>query len=105
MTAGRSRRKLGVSESLVQAFGPIIFDLSHNLQLRRGDPVRNKDYAELEKQRADLGISDLEIADRIGLTHAQVTLIRNLMERRRFHRSNYYRLNALGGAPSDCGSM
>ncbi|MFP6782660.1 MAG: class I adenylate-forming enzyme family protein [Gammaproteobacteria bacterium] len=97
MTAGRSRRKLGVSESLVQAFGPMIFDLSHNLQLRRGDPVRNKDYAELEKQRADLGISDLEIADRIGLTHAQVTLIRNLMERRRFHRSNYYRLNALGG--------
>ena len=97
MSRGLSRSQIGVTEAMVESFGETIFGLSHNLQRRRGDPVRLKDFDEVERQRADLGLSDAEISDRIGLSRDQVTFIRNLVERRRIRRNHYQRLLALGG--------
>ena len=82
---------------MVESFGEVIFGLSHNLQRRRGDPVRLKDFDDVERQRADLGLSDAEISERIGLSRDQVTFIRNLVERRKIRRNHYQRLLELGG--------
>jgi len=97
MSRGLSRSQIGVTEAMVESFGETIFGLSHNLQRRRGDPVRLKDFVEVERQRADLGLSDAEISDRIGLSRDQVTFIRNLVERRKIRRNHYQRLLELGG--------
>ena len=97
MSRGLSRSQIGVTESMVESFGETIFRLSHNHQRRRGDPVRLKDFASIERQRADLGLSDAEISVRIGLSRDQVTFIRNLAERRRIRRNHYQRLLELGG--------
>ena len=97
MTRGLGRAQFGITQALIETFGDAIFELSHNLQLRRGDPVREKDFAAIEAQRAGLGLSDGEIATRIGLEVDQVTYIRNLIEHRRFHTGHYHRLNELGG--------
>ena len=40
MAAPTRRERLGVTHEMIEAFGPIIFDLSTNVQDRRGDPVR-----------------------------------------------------------------
>ena len=97
MSRGLSRSQIGVTEAMVESFGETIFGLSHNLQRRRGDPVRLKDFDDVERQRADLGLSDAEISDRIGLSRDQVTFIRNLVERRKIRRNHYQRLLELGG--------
>lgn len=91
------RRRFGVTDAMIETFGNVIFDLSHNLQIRRGDPVRTLDFAAIERQRPDLGLSDGEIAARIGLTRDQILFIRTLLERRRFETGHYRRLNTLGG--------
>ena len=97
MSRGLSRSQIGVTEAMVESFGETIFRLSHNLQRRRGDPIRLRDFAAIERQRADLGLSDAEISERIGLSRDQVTFIRNLVERRRIRRNHYQRLLELGG--------
>ena len=97
MSRGLSRTQIGVTEAMVESFGETIFGLSHNLQRRRGDPIRLKDFDDIERQRADLGLSDAEISERIGLSRDQVTFIRNLVERRRIRRNHYQRLLELGG--------
>lgn len=97
MTQGLTRAQLGVTDEMVAAYGETIFALSNNLQIRRGDPVREKDFAAIEARRHELGMGDAGIAERVGLTPAQVTLIRNLEERRRFRTGHYHVLNALGG--------
>ena len=97
MSRGLSRSQIGVTEAMVQSFGETIFRLSHNHQVRRGDPIRLKDFAAVERQRADLGLSDTEISGRIGLSRDQVTFIRNLVERRKIRRNHYQRLLELGG--------
>ena len=97
MTQGLTRAQLGVTDAMVAAWGETVFALSNNLQTRRGDPVREKDFAAIEAHRHELGMGDADIAVRIGLTPAQVTLIRNLEERRRFRTGHYHMLNALGG--------
>jgi cyclohexanecarboxylate-CoA ligase len=97
MTRGLKRSQIGISEEMIVTYGDTIFDLSHNLQIRRGDPVRMLDWDEIEKQKEDAGISDVEIARKLGLTHDQTTYIRTIMERRRFNRHNYHRLYDLGG--------
>jgi cyclohexanecarboxylate-CoA ligase len=91
------RERLGVTPAMIEAYGPIIFDLSLNVQDRRGDPVRMLDFAEIEHQRAATGLSDGEIAARLGLAPDQVTFIRVLLEQRRFKPDRYYRLFQLGG--------
>ena len=97
MSRGLSRSQIGVTEAMVQSFGETIFRLSHNHQVRRGDPVRLKDFAAIERQRAGLGLSDAEISGRVGLSRDQVTFIRNLVERRKIRRNHYQRLLELGG--------
>ena len=97
MTQGLTRAQLGVTDEMVAAYGETIFALSNNLQTRRGDPIREKDFAAIEAHRNELGMGDTEIAERIGLTRAQVTLIRNVEERRRFRTGHYHMLNTLGG--------
>ena len=97
MTGGLKTRQLGITPALVESYGEAVFTLSHNHQIRRGDPIRNKDFEALARNGAELGLSDAQIAARLGLTHAQVTYIRNVMERRRFRRDHYHRLNQLGG--------
>jgi cyclohexanecarboxylate-CoA ligase len=96
--AGPTRReRLGVTPEMIEAFGPIIFDLGLNVQDRCGDPVRLLDFAEIERQRAAAGLADHEIAARLGLAADQVTFIRVLLEQRRFKPDRYYRLFQLGG--------
>ena len=97
MSRGLSRSQIGVTEAMVESFGETIFRLSHNHQRRRGDPIRLKDFAAIECQRADLGLSDAEISEHVGLSRDQVTFIRNLVERRKIRRNHYQRLLELGG--------
>lgn len=88
---------MGVTEAMVGAYGDTVFDLSHNIQVRVGDPVRMLDWDQIEQQRPGTGMSDGQIAEKIGLTRDQVTHIRLLLEHRRFQRDHYHRLYKLGG--------
>ncbi len=97
MTRGLRRGQTGVTEALVRTWSDAVLELSHNLQVRRGDPVRELDWDEIERQREGAGLSDPEIARRIGLTREQVTYIRVIAEHRRFDRRRYARLYELGG--------
>lgn len=97
MPRGLTRTQIGVTEEMIQSFGNIVLELSHNFQIRRGDPIRELDYDQIEVQRADLGLTDSQIAARIGLTRNQVLYIRTVSERRRFRGGHYNRLLALGG--------
>jgi cyclohexanecarboxylate-CoA ligase len=97
MAAPTRRERLGVTLEMIDSFGPIIFDLSTNVQDRRGDPVRLLEFDEIERQRPGTGLADHEIAARLGLAADQVTFIRVLLEQRRFKPERYYRLFQLGG--------
>jgi non-ribosomal peptide synthetase component E (peptide arylation enzyme) len=87
----------GVTPRMIEAYGDIVFDLSLNKQRRHGDPVRQLDLKAVEAQRADTGLADVEIAERVGLAVEQVRYIRVVMERRRFRTDQYRKLFALGG--------
>ena len=78
MTRGLSRSQIGVTEQMVDTYGETIWRLCHNVQVRRGDPVRELDWAAIEANREGTGLSDTEIAERIGLTREQVLYIRVL---------------------------
>ena len=97
MTRGLKRSQIGISEEMIQTYGESIFEMSHNIQVRRGDAVRELDWEQIEATRAERGMSDSELAHQLGLTHDQVTYIRTIMERRKFSRHNYHRLYDLGG--------
>jgi cyclohexanecarboxylate-CoA ligase len=97
MAAPTRRERLGVTQEMIEAYGPIVFDLGTNVQDRRGDPVRLLQFDEIERQRPGAGLSDSEIAARLGLATDQVTFIRVLLEQRRFKPERYYRLFQLGG--------
>ncbi len=97
MTRGLNRVQMGLTEEMVEAYGETVWDLSHNIQLRIGDPVRMLDWERIEAQRDGAGLADVQIAERIGLTREQVTHIRLLLEHRKFRRHNYHRLYELGG--------
>ena len=86
-----------VSEEMIAEFGDTIFNLSLNVQRRTGDPVRNLDFEQIEQQRANMGLSDAQIAERVGLTVDQTRFIRVVMERRRYRRDQYRKLFTLGG--------
>lgn len=97
MTRGLRRDQIGVTEAIIRTYGDAVFELSHNHQVRRGDPVRELDWEEIERQREGAGLSDAGIARRLGLTVEQVTYIRVMAEHRRFDRRRYPRLYDLGG--------
>ena len=97
MARGLSRAQIGVTEAMLASFGEAVFRMSHNLQVREGDPVRALDWAEIERQREGMGLSDAQIAARIGLTREQVMFIRNSEESRRFRTGQTAYLLELGG--------
>lgn len=97
MTRGFNRQQIGVTEEMIQTFGETIFRMSHNHQVREGDPYRETDWDEIERHREMMGLSDGQIAERIGLSRNQVLYIRVVMERRRFRTGHYVRLLELGG--------
>ena len=97
MPRGLTMRQTGVTEPMIQAFGDMIWELSNNIQIRRGDPIRTLDFEQIEFQRPNTGMSDQQIAERLGLSRDQVLMIRSLLEARRFDRNRYYRLYELGG--------
>ena len=84
MARGMTRAQLGITDAMLATFGETVFRMSHNLQAREGDPVRRLDWPEIERQREAMGLSDGQIAARLGLTSAQVMFIRNSEESRRF---------------------
>ena len=52
----------GVTQNMIDSYGEAIYQLSLNRQRRQGDPVRLLDYDAVEAQRADMGLTDAEIA-------------------------------------------
>ncbi len=98
MARGFSRQQVGVTEEMIETFGDTVFGMSHNHQIREGDPYRKLDEAEIERQRENMGLSDGQIAARIGLTRHQVLYIRTVLERRRFRTGHFARLLELGGS-------
>ncbi|MCW5772088.1 MAG: acyl--CoA ligase [Rhodospirillaceae bacterium] len=97
MARGLTRDQIGVTEEMIATFGDIVFRMSHNYQERSGDPVRLLDWQEIERQQENMGLSDQQIADRLGLSRDQVLFLRTVEERRRFRTSSHSRLLALGG--------
>src|SRR5262249_45341847 len=97
MARGLTREEIGVTEEMIATFGDVVFRMSHNYQERTGDPVRRLDWAEIERQREDMGLTDQQIADRLGLTRNQVLFIRTVMERRKFRTGHHARLLESGG--------
>ncbi len=97
MARGLSRQQIGVTVAMIDSYGDLIFQMSHNHQIRRGDPIREMDFTAIEARRDELGMSDGQIAERIGLSEMQVMYIRTMMERRRFHTNYFQRLLDLGG--------
>ena len=57
---------------MIEAYGETVWDLSHNVQVRIGDPIRTLDWEQIELQRPGAGLSDRQIAEKIGLTHDQM---------------------------------
>ncbi len=97
MARGLTREQIGVTEEMIATFGELVFRMSHNHQVRTGDPVRALDYAEIERQQEDMGLTDQQVADRLGLSRNQVLFLRTIMERRKFRTSSHHRLLELGG--------
>jgi len=96
MPRGLRYDQLGITEAMVETWGEAIWTMSNNVQVRRGDPVRLRQFDRVAAERASLGMSDGQIAERIGLTRDQVMAIRGLVETRRFQRRSYFELLALG---------
>jgi cyclohexanecarboxylate-CoA ligase len=97
MARGLTREQLGITDAMLATFGETVFCMSHNLQLREGDPIRRLDWAQIERQQEAMGLSDGQIAARLGLTREQVMFIRNSEESRRFRPGQTAYLLDLGG--------
>ncbi|MBT3493156.1 MAG: acyl--CoA ligase [Rhodospirillaceae bacterium] len=97
MAQGLNRRQIGVTTAMIDSYGELIFEMSHNKQSRRGDPIRELDFDAIEATRHERGMSDGQIGEQIGLSEMQVMYIRAMMERRRFHTNHFQRLLELGG--------
>ena len=96
MPRGLSFEQIGVTEAMIATYADAVWNMSNNLQIRRGDPVRKLEFERIAAERADLGMSDAQIAGVLGLTCEQVLAVRVLTEVRRFQRRSYYRLYELG---------
>ena len=70
----------GVTQELIDTYGEIVFKLSLNKQTRYGDPVRELNFDAIEEQRAGTGLTDAEIAEKIGLLPEQVSIVRGFVE-------------------------
>lgn len=97
MARGLTREQLGITEAMIDTYGEAVFRMSHNLQVREGDPVRSLDWKEIDRQREAMGLADIQIAERLGLAREQVMFIRNTEESRRFRIGQQAYLMDLGG--------
>ena len=97
MARGLTRDQIGITEEMIRTFGDAVFRMSCNLQVREGDPIRTFDWPEIERQREAMGLADVQIAERIGLTREQVMFIRNTEESRRLQTGQQAYLLDLGG--------
>ncbi len=97
MARGLTREQLGITEAMIATYGEAIFRMSHNHQVREGDPVRRLDWEAIERQREAMGLADGQIAGRLGLSREQVMFIRNTEESRRFRVGQQAYLMDLGG--------
>lgn len=73
-----------------------VFRLSLNIQVRRGDPVRERDHAALEATAEERGLTDEQIADRLGLPEETVRAIRIRAERERARPEDRWLLYQIG---------
>lgn len=96
MTRGWSHARTGVTEAMIDAYGDWIWEHGTNVQLRHGDPARTLDFAAVAASSS--GLSDAQMADRLGLTREQVRAIRVTLEARRYDRRQVNALLDLGGA-------
>ena len=87
----------GVTQQMIDTYGEIVFKLSLNKQVRRGDPVRTLDFSAIESSREESGLTDEEIAERIGLLVEQVSVVRVFTERKHHKIDQHRRLYHLGG--------
>ena len=87
----------GVTQEMIDTFGDIVFKLSLNKQIRRGDAVRNLDFSTIEKTRAETGLTDEEISEKIGLLPEQVSVVRVFAERKYHKIDQHRRIFHLGG--------
>lgn len=97
MARGLTREQLGITDEMIATFGETIFQMSNNLQVREGDPIRTLNWAEIKRQREGMGLADSQIGERIGLSREQVMFIRNHEESRRFRTGQQAYLLDLGG--------
>ena len=87
----------GVTQQMIDTYGEIIFKLSLNKLIRYGDPVRELNFEKIEEQRDGTGLTDEEIAEKVGLLPEQVGVVRVFVERK-YHRIDLHRrLFHLGG--------
>jgi len=87
----------GVTQQMIETFGEIVFKLSLNKQVRRGDPVRNLDFTSIEAAREESGLTDEQIAERVGLLPEQVSVVRVFTERKHHKIDQHRRIYHLGG--------
>jgi hypothetical protein len=87
----------GVTQQMIDTYGETIFRLSLNKQVRHGDAVRELDFERIEAARADTGLTDDEIAGRVGLLPEQVSLVRVFVERKYHRIDQHRRIFGLGG--------
>jgi len=97
MALGLTREQIGVTEAMIASYGEAVFRMSHNLQVREGDPIRRLDWPDIERQREAMGLNDAQIAERLGITREQAMFIRNTEESRRFRTGQTAYLLELGG--------
>ena len=87
----------GVTQQMIDTFGEVVFKLSLNIQSRPGDAVRELDWDTISAQRDRTGLTDHEIAERIGLLPEQVAVVRVFTERK-YHKIDQHRkIFNLGG--------
>jgi len=96
MPRGLTFAQIGITESMIETWADTIWNMSNNVQVRRGDPIRKHEFDRIDAERSDLGMSDGQIAAVLGLTRDQVMAIRSLTEARRFNRRSYFELYELG---------
>ena len=87
----------GVTQQMIDTYGETVFKLSLNKQTRRGDAVRLLDFEAIEAARAETGLTDEEIAERIGLLPEQVSVVRVFTERKHHKIDQHRRIFHLGG--------
>ena len=72
------------ADDLYERYKDAVFEMSLNVQVRRGDPVRLRQWEAVESQRELTGLTDAEIARELGLAEGEVTTIRTRVEKDRY---------------------